>query len=240
VDVTLETKCWERDWVAVLCPDRLRRLTTMNRCAFAERVVMINNVSDYGRVAECAERVVKAGALDRFVVVKDFAAEALEFFNLTADSFGSGYVYSIAELVGIYTCRTPFLLHFAGDCMPTDACDWVPKAIAAFDATPQLRVANLTWNGRYDQAAVESESRDADFYYGFGFSDQNYLVRTADFRDPIYGETHAAAARYPAYGGELFEKRVDSWMRNHGYLRATYKHASYEHVTQGIRQSDGR
>jgi len=55
------------------------------------------------------------------------------------------------------------------------------------------------------------------------------MVRTADFRQPIYSEQNAASSRYPGYGGELFEKRVDSWMRNHGHLRATYRHGAYEH-----------
>jgi hypothetical protein len=55
------------------------------------------------------------------------------------------------------------------------------------------------------------------------------MVRTADFRRAIYGEKHPDSARYPGYGGELFEKRVDSWMRNHGHLRATYRHGAYLH-----------
>jgi|GEM_PF-4681632 len=33
----------------------------------------------------------------------------------------------------------------------------------------------------------------------------------------------------PQYGGESFEKQVDSWMRNHNFLRLTYKHGSYIH-----------
>ena len=68
-----------------------------------------------------------------------------------------------------------------------------------------------------------------DFYIGRGFSDQCYLVRTEEFRRRIYNESHPASARYPCYGGELFEKRVDSWVRNHGHLLATYKHGHYLH-----------
>ncbi len=57
-----------------------------------------------------------------------------------------------------------------------------------------------------------------------------YLVRTSDFRSPsVHNETHALPSRYPWYGGELFEKRVDSWMRNHGFHLITYRGASYEH-----------
>jgi hypothetical protein len=56
-----------------------------------------------------------------------------------------------------------------------------------------------------------------------------YLVKTADFKAPIYNETHPESERYPEYGGELFEKRVDSWMRRHDYQRLTFKHGSYIH-----------
>ena len=49
----------------------------------------------------------------------------------------------------------------------------------------------------------------------------------SDFKDRIYYEHHPDSQRYPAYGGELFEKRVDAWMRTNGFLRCTYKHGSY-------------
>ena len=54
-------------------------------------------------------------------------------------------------------------------------------------------------------------------------------MRTSDFRAPIYGRWHPSSARYPTYGLDGFERRVDSWMRSEGYLRATYRHASYQH-----------
>jgi hypothetical protein len=56
-----------------------------------------------------------------------------------------------------------------------------------------------------------------------------YLIRTEDFRAPIYEEINEASNRYPKYGGELFEKRIDSWMRNHSHTRASSKKYSYIH-----------
>ena len=41
--------------------------------------------------------------------------------------------------------------------------------------------------------------------------------------------TAELSKRYPRYGGDLFEKRVDSWMRNHAFHRLTWRHGSYEH-----------
>jgi hypothetical protein len=93
-------------------------------------------------------------------------------------------------------------------------------------------VANLTWDHKYDEARDESSEETGDFHIGFGFSDQCWLVRTEDFRAPIYNHSYPVSARYPDYGGELFEKRVDSWMRTTGALRGTYKEGSYVHQRQ--------
>jgi hypothetical protein len=56
--VTLETKCWQADWKLLLTTDRLERLAEHNAFPFAERVLMINNVDDYGKVVRHADRAV--------------------------------------------------------------------------------------------------------------------------------------------------------------------------------------
>jgi hypothetical protein len=229
MQVTLESKCWEGDWELLLKTDRVKRLAEHHCFPFAERILMINNVNNYDDVCAYAQLAVEQGWLTRFVVVKDHAEEAMQFFRLSLESLGKGYVFSIAELVSIYICRTDFLLHFAGDVFIPHPNEWLSKALDLMAADPRIKVANPTWNERYWEARAESESETDDFFIGYGFSDQCYLVRTADFRAAIYNESHPASERYPAYGGELFEKRVDSWMRNHGWLRATCKRASYFH-----------
>ena len=93
----------------------------------------------------------------------------------------------------------------------------------------RVKVCNLDWDENHREAKGGATGETDDFHIGTGFSDQCYLVRTEEFRQRIYNETHPASARYPKYGGELFEKRVDSWMQNHGHLRATYKHGHYIH-----------
>ena len=228
--VTLETKCWERDWRLLLTTDRLSVLAERNCFDFAERTLMINNVADRARVCRHAQRAVDRGVITSYIVVEEHAAAALDFFRLTREDFTTGYHYSIAELVSLYLCRTDYLLHYAGDCLPVASRSWIPAALQYLASRDDLRVANLTWDSRYDEAERESSFQTEDFYVGYGFSDQCYLVRTSDFRAPIYGDVHPASARYPDYGGELFEKRVDAWMRHHRYLRATFKHAAYAHL----------
>jgi hypothetical protein len=228
--VTLETKCWENDWEFLLKTDRIERIAERSGFNFAKRTLFINNVDNPARVSSYAEKLVRSGVLTGFHVVADHETEALDFFGLSKETLSSGFVYSVAELVGVYLCKTDFLLHFSGDSFPASRCNWIPAALERFAGDSRVKVANLTWNHNYAEAASESFAEDDDFYTGYGFSDQMYLVRTADFRSPsVYHETNPESERYPTYGGELFEKRVDAWMRNHSFRRLTYKHGAYVH-----------
>jgi hypothetical protein len=92
------------------------------------------------------------------------------------------------------------------------------------------RPCALPRNTSKPEAASESYETRGSFFVGYGFSDQCYLVRTSAFRAPIYGEKNALSERYPWYGGELFEKRVDSWMRNNCRPRLTHRSAWYRHL----------
>lgn len=213
----------------MLTTDWLQNMIERNLYNFKERILHINNVSDPKLVAFHAERLVARGILTSYTVVAECAQQTLDFFGLRKEDFLGGYNYSIAELAAIYHCKTEYLLHYASDCMPATPLSWIEPAIEAMKQRPNAKVANPVWNMRNDEARSESFAENRDFYFGYGFSDQCYLIRTKDFKDRIYNQTHADSQRYPAYGGELFEKRVDAWMRNRGYYRLTYKHGSYIH-----------
>jgi hypothetical protein len=229
--ITFETKVWENDWELVLKTSRLKDL--VNRCQhdFDRRVLYINNVNNPKEVEYHAQKWIDKGVIDQFVHVHEHALEALDFFQLSKEKLGKGYHYSIAELVSIYLTKTKYLLHFSSDAIPEKAIslNWLQQGIHLLETNSEVKVFNLTWNHRFHEAKTESVKEDNHFFYGYGFSDQMYLVRIEDFRAPIYEEINVDSERYPKYGGELFEKRVDSWMRNHGNIRATYKQASYLH-----------
>jgi hypothetical protein len=227
--VTFETKCWEQDWEVLLKTDRLEQMIARNKFPFAERVLIINNVDDSGAVARYAQAAVDRGVLTTFHLAADYADEALRFFQIEPDSFGPGYVYSIAELVGVFLCRTEFLLHFSSDSILRSPVDWVTPTIGLFrdEQAAVVGAANPMWHEQWPRK--ESVGEDENYFAGHGFSDQCYFVRSSDFRAPIYHERHPHSERFPKYGGQLFEKRVDSWMLNHRRFRLTYKHAFYEH-----------
>lgn len=213
----------------MLTTDWLQKMIERNLHGFKERILHINNVSDPKLVAFFAEKLVARGILTSYTVVAECEQQTLDFFGLRKEDFQGGYYYSIAELTAIHHCKTEYLLHYASDCMLATPVRWIEPAIEAMKQYPNAKVANPVWNMYYNDARSESFAENRDFYFGHGFSDQCYLIRTKDFKDKIYNETHAASRRYPAYGGELFEKRVDAWMRNHSYYRLTYKHGSYMH-----------
>ena len=229
--ITFETKVWENDWEAILKTDRIERMVDRCKSAFDEKILYINNVEDFDLVRRVADKLITNQVITKYIHVQEYAQEALDFFSLSKEKLGKGYYYSIAELVSIYLTNTQYLLHFSGDSIvaPWAKRDWLSQGITTLETKPEVKVFNLTWNRKYRDAKRDSEIIDNNNYYGYGFSDQMYLVRTADFRAPIYEHYHPASECYPTYGGDLFEKRVYSWLRSHNYLRATYRHGSYLH-----------
>jgi hypothetical protein len=205
----------------------------IDRCnyAFDERILYINNVNDIDAVRSIADSLITKQIITKYIYVEEYAQKALDFFSLSKEKLGAGYYYSIAELVSIYLTNTEYLLHFSGDSIvaPWTRKDWLSNGIATLKCKPEVKVFNLTWNRKYKDARRDSKFIDKNNYYGYGFSDQMYLVRTADFKMPIYEYYHSSSENYPTYGGELFEKRVYSWLRSHHYLRATYRYGSYLH-----------
>lgn len=227
--VTFSTSCWERDWEILLGTKFLHNKIERNDYDFAKRVLLINNVNDRDKVEKSAKESIDKDIITDYFFVEDYINKALEQFQLSKCELGKGYYFSNHELVSVYLCDTDYLLYFTGDTWLDKRVGWVEPAIVEMEKNENYKVANPVWNRRYDEAKKEAISEIEDFYVGFGFSDQCFLVKTRDFKAPIYSESNPLSERYPKYGGETFEKRVDSWMRNHNYLRLTYRHGYYLH-----------
>lgn len=231
--VTFETKCWEADWRFLLKRGGLERMIGSETFPFHTRSLYVNNVDSPREVLKAANRLVSRGILDRAELVEEHANDALDMANLGAGDLGRGYKYSIAELVGLLLAETPYLVHFAGDCKITDGAPWIADGVTLLSETSTVAVVSPR-----DSPVSTEFKRDVDqaadrWYFDSGFSDQCYLIRTGDFTAPIYGFSHPDSAMYPSYGGELFEKRVYSWLRCTDRHRAIYLGASYEHQRYG-------
>jgi len=230
-NVTFEIKVYENDWEYILKGSYLEKIICRCNYTFKRKVLFINNVNNLEKVKKYAEKKVLKGVIDEYFVVNLYEQEALSYFNIKKESFRGGYYYSIAELVSIYLCETKYLLHFSSDSFLTKKnMNWIDDAIKIFKENDDVIVANPTWNFDYKQAKKESLFEIDDFYVSYGFSDQCYLIKTNVFKKQIYSENHIDSLRYPIYGGELFEKRVDSFMRNNNKLRITSKKVSYIHI----------
>ena len=231
-EITFETKCYENDWEYLLKTNYLNRMIHNCNFDFIFKHIIINNVKQRDVVGYYAQKKVKEKTIDAYYFVDDYIENALYYFDINKESFGNGYYYSSAELVGLYVTKSKYILHFSSDSfLPgKDRSDWILEACNIFEKEPNIVVANPTWGFQFDVARKEAEGNMiGNFNLGYGFSDQCYLVRTEDFRAKIYNFKHSASERYPKYGGELFEKRVDSYMRVNGKQRITSTKISYIH-----------
>jgi hypothetical protein len=227
--VTIETKVWERDWAARLHSSGFSLVYELNEIK-CHRLLWINNVLNPALVKDASEHWIRQGQLDVVEEVLPRLSSALNHFGLAESDLGLGLYYSSAELVGVFTCETEYLCHFAGDCRLAHKSDWIERGIAMLEARPDICVVNPIWNGNVEEAMSEAQSWDDDYAYGYGFSDQCYLIRTGELRNADLRTMHPESERYPTYGGDLFEKRVDSWMRANGLKRATDLRTCYVHL----------
>ncbi|PIS01950.1 MAG: hypothetical protein COT85_07345 [Chlamydiae bacterium CG10_big_fil_rev_8_21_14_0_10_42_34] len=225
--VTFATACWEKDWRQILLdPSYLQVKQIANhKFPFAEKLLVINNVIDLPQVMEAAQKKVDEGVLSRYVVAKD----VLDFFQLKKEELNDWqYFNAVAPLMAIRECKSDFLLYLTGDVFLEKPVQWIPRAIRCMQKRPNVKVANLTWNDNYREAKKESYRKTWNFYFGKkGFSDQMFLVRKGDFCAPIYGEIRDDSHHFPR--GDVFEKRVFSYMLNHGWERITFRRGSYTH-----------
>ncbi|AZQ44206.1 hypothetical protein [Nonlabens ponticola] len=226
--VTFETKVWEKDWEFILKNNYLKKVIDYCNHEFDHRQIIINNVKDLNGVKKHCDRLINNGVIDSYHAVHDHEKETLEHFQLDKTHFGAGYVYSIAEIVGIQQCPTPFLFHLSGDSwIPKDQATWIPDGVQLLKNNKDVICVNPAWNFAFDQVQNESTKVVEPFAISQGFSDQAYLIETAVFKENIYSHDHQDSQRYPVYGGDLFEKRIDSFMRDCSKYRATHMQTSY-------------
>lgn len=229
---TFATTCWENDWrYILLTPDYLRVKMIENHCYnFCDRVLVINNVCHLSEVLEVAKSHVKNGTLTKYLIADDWEERALAFFNLKKSDFPNDWVYYNARgpLVAIFALQTDYLLYHTGDVWLPEKVDWIKRSICIMEKNRKVEVANLIWNGKIKEVKNESYRKTWNFFYAHeGFSDQQFLVKKRTFQAPIYGEIREDSHHYPR--GDVFEKRVFSFLKNRNLERITCRRGSYIH-----------
>ena len=244
VTVTFATSCWKGDWKKILeDQDYLATMQIANHdYPFLKKMVVINNVDNLSEVKQLAKKRKEEGIITDYFVAQEHAKKVLDFFHLKKEGFKKGsdahlyenvtddwiYYNAIGVLTAIYFCDTDYFLYHTGDSYLKKKVSWIDKAIDLMEKKQKYKVANLAWNEKYDEVQKESKRCKKDFYVADrGFSDQFFLVRTKDFQQPIYQEIRNDSHHFPR--GDVFEKRVFSYMINHGWKRLTYRYGSYFH-----------
>jgi len=201
--------------------------------SFTKRIAIINNVSDRVLVEKLAAKLVQGGSIDEYYFVVDHIDQALAALELGPESLDRIPHYTDWALVAVHSCKTDYLIHSDADVHMLDPHDWVTPSIQRLAAQPDALVANPLWSpDRFSLEKIRGENfeEDESFFKGYGFSDQLFLARTADLKQPIYGHTHPLSLRYPlSHIAPIFEQRLDSYMRRAHKTRLTYKHAGYSH-----------
>jgi hypothetical protein len=230
VDLVVNT--FERSYRDVLRGGVLRDIAEQNRFPFARRVVLVNNVDDPAHVRELAQPLLDSDEIDELRFVADLLPAAMSITGITERDLGRLRHYTDCAITAIALPGSPWLLYWDADVRLDHPFDWITPAIDAMDADPRIVVANPDWTpSTLDEETIEQRG---DFAIGRGFSDQLFLVRREDLARPIYHQRCIARLRYPiAHIGDVFEARVDAWMRHNGRLRATHTGVRYLHPVEG-------
>ncbi len=229
-DVDLIINCYEKTYRKVLDPDFIKNIIDRNRFSFKNVFVVIGNVSDRMAVSKLAEKIVRKKVINDFYFVEDHIETALKKVGLKKKELGRIPWYSDWEYVMLQVCRSEYFLHWDSDIALAKKTDWISPSIIEMERETSYFTACPAWTKNLDDCRKESFQETGDFLIGYGFSDQIYLGRKADFYRPIYRYFHLMSLRYLlVYINRIYESRVDSYMRTHSKFRIVYKKAVYIH-----------
>ena len=150
--------------------------------------------------------------------------EVLNHFDMK--DLGIAYKYTIPHLYSIYFSKSDYIMHVSEDILDLQIENFVEDSVKLLENNSDIISTVPNWGAIYLES---SEYRD-NFGIAFGFSDQIYILKRDRFNDKIfYNYYHIDSQRYPDYGGESFEKRVNSYMRCMNLKRGIHKNSSYRH-----------
>ncbi|HLB53063.1 MAG TPA: hypothetical protein VJK48_05075 [Chlamydiales bacterium] len=230
--VTFATSCWEKDWRQILLHPHYLPIQQIanHRFPFQEKILVINNVVDLSLVTQAAKRWLDHGVLSHVVAVDGREEEILSYFGLKRSDFATDWQFhnAMGPLTALFSAKSDYLLYVTGDVRLEKEVDWIGKALSYMEKNRMCKVANLTWNDNFKEAKKEAYKTNWNFYVSKeGFSDQMFLVQRKEFTQPIYQEIRSDASHFPR--GDVWEKRVFSYMKNRGWERITYRWGAYTH-----------
>jgi imidazoleglycerol phosphate dehydratase HisB len=150
--------------------------------------------------------------------------EVLTHFDIK--DLGVAYKYTIPHLYSIYFSKSDYIMHVSEDILDLQIENFVEDSVKLLENNSDIISTIPNWGA----INIESHEYRENFGIAFGFSDQVYVLKKDRFNDKIfYNYYHVDSQRYPNYGGESFEKRINSYMRCLNLKRAIHKNSSYRH-----------
>jgi hypothetical protein len=229
--VSLFVNCFERDYRQVLAPGFMRAKASQVRYPFSRVVVTLNNILDLEDARARAHNAVRIGEIQEFVEVAKLLPMALKLSGLRNSDLGSVRHYIDFALVAVTHALPDYLLYCCAEVDLVTPFDWISDALKKMEADQSILVANPSWASDPAGAEHEAQRRDGNYWIGSGFSDQCFLADSSRLAAPIYNYKHEAGDRYPMSDiGDIFEKRVDAYMRHHRLLRISDARVLYAHT----------
>ncbi len=221
--------CYENTWKEVIDSKLEKNLSLFSKDLFKEKRLIVNNVNSFWNVFEYFKRkheeIQTWGTWD-----EEVNEEILSTFGLSLKDFTIGLYYSIQHLSGIYLTECDYLLHVSEDCDISGLDDFfIVESIQEMEKSRRYIVAFPRWCPDIEDNFEQVLPKTGVFYYQYGFTDQVYLIKTEIFKRNIYRHKHPMSERYPSYGGECFEKRVDAYMRMERMYGIVHREYEYKH-----------
>lgn len=256
--ITIASNCYEMDYKVVLSKKYLSMLLHSNNPIFETRIMTLNDINNIDEARYILQTRKTDCNLTNYYVVAEECDDVMNYYDgCSRESFiqkypliksikysiknrkkfkreFDGYNFSLPVMTAIKNCKTRWLLWCDEDALfeDHDAQEWINKSIELMKNRPDVLVANPIWNNEYESAKNQAISEDEFFLYSNGFSIQCFLIDLEKIMNnkKIYSEKNTLSEiTYPVYGGNCFEKRINAYMLNHHFTRATYKLCSYHH-----------
>lgn len=234
-DVELVFNCFERTIEYVTDTSVLTDLSRKHSYPFARRTLLVNNVDSPRRWTAALDRLVVNGVVDRWVAVAEELPRALEKTGLRLRDIRSREHWSDFGLVAVSLPGPDLVCYCDPEIDLTEPGDWISPSVELMNTDVRVAVANPRWTG---DSTVEEKADEqlGDFLVGYGFTDHVFLTRRSELARPIYRSSvpiwlrSPASLRYPAaFDSQVFEMRVDAYMRANKRLRATHRWITYTH-----------
>jgi len=224
LSIAFQMSCYEKSYNHVLKNGIFRHnLSLFQDINFEEKTVIINNVSNHDNI----NSLIKDFPDIYFIFADETPEITLNFFDLSLSDFPIGLYYSLQHFTGIYHTQCDYLFHISEDCGINNLdSNFIKESIDMLESNEKYIIAMPRWC-KDDNAIEKAEPDKNNFFIQYGFTDQIYIIKTKKFKEDIYHYHHPMSERYPKYGGECFEKRVDSFMRCNQYYGIVHKNYIY-------------